>query len=64
MAEDVARAQLEADPALREEFQKKLDGDAEFNKSQAKRLEFFARRHASWDERYNLYPVMRTALKF
>ncbi|MDB5949422.1 MAG: Peptidase, partial [Massilia sp.] len=23
------------------------------------RLEFFARRHASWDERFNLYPVMR-----
>ena len=64
VAEDVARAQLEADPALREEFQKKLDSDAEFNKSQAKRLEFFARRHASWDERYNLYPVMRTAQKF
>ncbi|MYM97596.1 M14 family metallopeptidase [Duganella vulcania] len=64
VAEDVARAQLEADPALREEFQKKLDSDAEFNKSQARRLEFFARRHASWDERYNLYPVMRTAQKF
>ncbi|MCU6498027.1 M14 family metallopeptidase [Rugamonas sp. A1-17] len=64
VAEDVARAQLEADPALREEFRKKLDSDAEFNKSPAKRLEFFARRHASWDERYNLYPVMRTAQKF
>ncbi|GJI96629.1 hypothetical protein RugamoR57_33470 [Duganella caerulea] len=64
VAEDVARAQLEADPALREEFQKKLDSDAEFNKSPAKRLEFFARRHASWDERFNLYPVMRTAQKF
>ncbi|RFP08353.1 MULTISPECIES: M14 family metallopeptidase [unclassified Duganella] len=64
VAEDVARGQLEADPALRAEFQKKLDSDAEFNKSQAKRLEFFARRHASWDERYNLYPVMRTALKY
>ncbi len=64
VAEDVARAQLEADPALREEFQKKLDNDAEFNKSPAKRLEFFARRHASWDERYNLYPVLRTALKY
>ena len=22
---------------------------------------FFARRHASWDERFNLYPVLRTA---
>jgi hypothetical protein len=64
VAEDVARDQLEADPALRAEFQKKLDSDAEFNKSPAKRLEFFARRHASWDERLNLYPVMRTAQKF
>ncbi|MFS2006000.1 M14 family metallopeptidase [Duganella sp. CT11-25] len=64
VAEEVAREQLEADPALRAEFQKKLDGDAEFNKTPAKRLEFFARRHSSWDERYNLYPVMRTAQKF
>jgi hypothetical protein len=64
VAEEVARDQLEADPALRAEFQKKLDTDAEFNKSPAKRLEFFAKRHASWDERYNLYPVMRTATKY
>ena len=64
VAEEVARDQLEADPALREEFRKKLDTDAEFNKSPAKRLEFFAKRHASWDERYNLYPVMRTAQKY
>ncbi len=61
VAEQVAREQLEASPALREEFQKKLDTDAAFNKSPAQRLEFFARRHASWDERYRLYPVLRTA---
>jgi len=64
VAEDVARAQLEADPALRAEFQKKLDSDPEFNKSPARRLEFFAQRHPSWDERFNLYPVMRTAEKY
>ena len=64
VAEDVARDQLEADPALRAEFQKKLDTDAEFNKSRQARLEFFARRHTSWDERFNLYPVMRTAQTF
>jgi hypothetical protein len=64
VAEEVARDQLEADPALRAEFQKKLDSDADFNKTPAKRLEFFAKRHASWDERFNLYPVMRTAQKF
>ena len=64
VAEDVAREQLDTDPALRAEFQKKLDTDPEFNKSPSKRLEFFARRHPSWDERYNLYPVMRTAEKY
>ncbi|KQQ32805.1 peptidase M14 [Duganella sp. Leaf126] len=64
VAEDVARAQLAADPALRAAFRKQLDTDADFNKSPQARLEFFARRHASWDERYNLYPVMRTALTY
>jgi len=64
VAEQVAREQLESDPALRAEFQKKIDSDADFNKTPAKRLEFFAKRHASWDERFNLYPVMRTAQKF
>ncbi|MYM21402.1 peptidase M14 [Duganella sp. FT135W] len=64
VAEEVARDQLDADPALREEFRKKLDTDAAFNKSPEKRLEFFAKRHASWDERFNLYPVMRTAQKY
>ncbi|MGV7208148.1 M14 family metallopeptidase [Oxalobacteraceae bacterium A2-2] len=61
VAEEVARAQLEADPALRAEFQRKLNTDPEFSQSPAKRLEFFARRHASWDERFNLYPVLRSA---
>ncbi|MYM71478.1 peptidase M14 [Duganella sp. FT134W] len=64
VAEEVARDQLEADPALRAEFQKKLDTEPDFEKSPQKRLEFFARRHASWDERYNLYPVLRTAQKY
>jgi Zinc carboxypeptidase len=60
VAEDVARAQLAADPALAAEFKKKLADDPEFAKNPAARLEFFARRHSSWDERFNLYPVMRT----
>jgi hypothetical protein len=64
VVEEEARAMLDADPALREEFRKKLDTDADFNKSPEKRLEFFARRHGSWDERFNLYPVMRTAQKY
>ena len=62
VAEDVAREQLAADPALAAEFKKKLADDPEFAKDPAARLEFFARRHSSWDERFNLYPVMRTAV--
>ncbi|MEQ1515798.1 MAG: M14 family metallopeptidase [Usitatibacteraceae bacterium] len=62
VAEDVARAQLAADPTLAKEFKRKLESDAAFAKDPAARLEFFARRHSSWDERYNLYPVMRTAI--
>lgn len=60
VAEDVARAQLAADPALAAQFHEKLASDPAFAKSPAARLEFFARRHASWDERLNLYPVLRT----
>jgi hypothetical protein len=60
VAEEVARAQMAADPALAEAFRRKVEGDPEFAKNPHARLEFFARRHASWDERLNLYPVMRT----
>jgi hypothetical protein len=59
VAEAVAREQLAADPALAAEFRAKVAGDAEFAASPAARLEFFHRRHSSWDERLNLYPVMR-----
>jgi hypothetical protein len=62
VAEDVAREQLAADPALAAEFKQKLADDPAFANDPAARLEFFARRHSSWDERFNLYPVMRTAV--
>ena len=61
VAEEVARAQLNADPALAAEFAAKLRDDAAFAADRAARLQFFARRHSSWDERFNLYPVLRTA---
>jgi len=61
VAEDVARAQLAADPALAAEFQKKLADDPAFAKDPDARLDFFYRRSPSWDERRDLYPVMRTA---
>jgi hypothetical protein len=62
VAEDVAREQMAKDPALAAEFRRKVDSDAAFANNPHARLEFFARRHASWDERLNLYPVMRTDL--
>lgn len=62
VAEDVARAQMAADPALAAAFRKQVETDPAFAKNAHARLEFFARRHASWDERLNLYPVMRTAV--
>lgn len=62
VAEAVARDQLAADPALAAQFQKQLDEDAVFAASPAARLQFFARRHASWDDHFMRYPVFRTAL--
>ena len=48
------------DPALAAAFRRQVESDPAFAKNPHARLEFFARRHASWDERLNLYPVMRT----
>jgi murein tripeptide amidase MpaA len=60
VAEDVAREQMAKDPALAAEFRRKVESDAAFARNPHARLEFFARRHPSWDERLNLYPVMRS----
>ncbi len=61
VAEDVARAMLANTPGLQAQFKQRLSDDPDFAKSPEARLDFFARRHSSWDEQYNLYPVMRTA---
>jgi hypothetical protein len=60
VAEAVAREMLAADPALRAEFEARVRDDAAFAGDAAARLSFFHQRHASWDERFNLYPVLRT----
>ena len=60
VAEQIAQQMLSKDPALAREFADKLETDAEFAASPGARLEFFLRRHVSWDARYNLYPVLRT----
>lgn len=58
VAEEVAREMLE-DPKVKADFERRLNEDAEFAKSPQARLEYFARRHSSWDSRYQLYPVLR-----
>jgi len=60
VAEDVAEQMLAKDPALKAEFERRLREDNAFAADPRARLEFFYRRHPSWDERYRLYPVMRS----
>jgi len=64
VAEEAAREMLAADPALAAAFKAKLESDPVFAKSPRARLDFFARRHGSWDERHNLYPVYRTSVVY
>jgi predicted deacylase len=59
VAEEVAREMLAKDPALKAAFEQRLKDDPAFAGSPQARLEFFHRRHPSWDARYNLYPVLR-----
>jgi hypothetical protein len=60
VAEQIAREMLARDPQCAAEFKAKLASDSAFAANPAARLEFFNRRHESWDERYNLYPIFRT----
>ena len=61
VAEQVGLELLAHDPQVAEEFKKRLAEDPQFAASPSARLEFFYRRHPSWDERLNLYPVYRIA---
>lgn len=59
VAEEIAREMLARDPSLRAAFAAALAVDPELAKSPARRLDFFYRRHPSWDERKDLVPVFR-----
>jgi hypothetical protein len=59
VAEQIARSVLAQNPGLKEEFERKLKDDPAFAASPHARLEFFLRRHSSWDSHLNLYPVFR-----
>ena len=59
VAEQIAREMLASDTALATEFKAKLASDKAFAANPKARLDFFYRRHASWDEQYFLVPVYR-----
>ena len=59
VADQIARTLLAQTPALEEEFQRRLKEDLAFAADPRARVEFFLRRHASWDSQLNLYPVLR-----
>jgi hypothetical protein len=63
VAEQIAREMLASQPALREEFERALARDPAFAGNASARLDFFLRRHASWDARFNLYPIYRLPQK-
>lgn len=60
VAEQVAKEMLQSDPQVAAEFRRRLETDAQFARDPKARLDFFYRRHASWDRAYNLYPVYRS----
>ena len=59
VAEQVAREML-ADRRTKAEFERRLREDEDFAGSAQARLDFFYQRHDAWDDRLNLYPVLRT----
>jgi hypothetical protein len=59
VTEEEARRMLAANAPLRAEFEQQLARDPAFAKDPARRLEFFQRRHPSWDPQFNLYPVIQ-----
>jgi len=63
VAEEVAREMLK-NPAIKAEFEARLAADKAFAASPQQRLEFFARKHSSWDANFQAYPVLRTAENF
>ena len=64
VVEKLAREMLEKNPALREEYEKKLAADATFAANPRARLQFFYRRSPYWDKQMNLYPLGRIVTPF
>lgn len=60
VAEAVAREMLAADPGLKATFEAWLAADAERAKSSKARLDFFYRRHPSWDSQKDRLPIVKS----
>ncbi len=60
VAEEFARELLARDPAVKAAFEQRLASDPAFAASPRARLEFFARRHPSWDSHKDRLPVVKT----
>jgi hypothetical protein len=59
VTEDEARKMLAEKPALKAELAAAMQKDPGLARDPGRRLDFFRRRHPSWDQRQNLYPVLR-----
>jgi len=59
VAEEIAARMLEEKPGLRAEFEQKLASDPAFAGDASARLQFFYRRSPWWDERKDVYPIVR-----
>uniref|UniRef100_A0A7V3E8E2 Peptidase M14 domain-containing protein n=1 Tax=Ignavibacterium album TaxID=591197 RepID=A0A7V3E8E2_9BACT len=57
--EPFAKVMIENDPALKNEFYKKLETDEKFRNNPLDRLDFFYQRSPFFDKRENVYPIMR-----
>jgi hypothetical protein len=61
VAEQIAREMLASNPEVAQAFKKRLAEDPDFARNPQARLDFFYRLHPAWDDRLNLYPVLRIA---
>lgn len=59
VVEAIAPQMLASDTKLKSDFEKKIKEDPAFAKDPEMKLDFFYRRHPSWDERYARYPIFR-----
>jgi len=64
VVEKLAREMLEKNPALREDYEKRLASDPAFAANPHARLQFFYQRSPYWDKQMNLYPVGRILTPF